>query len=218
MLTVLLLFTLKEITMLEGTYHPHNEYRDSILTIMMDTTTFVVPDMFDVVIEFVLKHEGDRYVHDLSINEVSRMGITLATYRHYYGKGNSNSIKNITKEEATEIYKNLFWKANNLDSISNIGFTKTAIALMDSEVNIGPNRANKYLQRIIGVKRTGVIDDDTLSKLRDTKITDDDLCSTLIQTRKNFYARLVARDTVYVKYHKGWNNRLDDMKDFVEEI
>ena len=214
-MSLLLLFVVMFITKPSYPSTSNDEYRNSIYDLMLID---VVPDMFDVVIEFVLKHEGDRYVHDLSINEVSRRGITLATYRHYYGRGNNNSIKNITVAEAKEIYENLFWKANKLDSISKIGFTKTAIALMDSEVNIGPSRANKYLQYIIGATATGVIDDETLLKLHETDMTDDKMCDALIYMRKRFYVRLVARDTVYSKYHRGWNNRLNDMSNFVEEI
>jgi len=214
-MSLLLLFVVMFVTQPSYPSIYNNEYRNSIYDLMLID---VVPDMFDVVIEFVLKHEGDRYVYDISINEVSRRGITLETYRHYYGRGDNNSIKNITIAEAKEIYKNLFWKANKLDSISKIGFTKTAIALMDSEVNIGPSRANKYLQYVIGAKPTGVIDKGTLTKLHETKMTDDKMCASLIYMRKRFYARLVAKNSVYSKYHRGWNNRLNDMSDFVEEI
>ncbi len=176
---------------------------------------------FDEVIEEVIKHEGDRFVHDTTINEVSRMGITLSTYRSFYGKGNNNSIRNITKEQATAIYKKLFWDANDLDSIVGLGYSRTATVLMDSEVNIGPYRANKFFQRVLDMPRehqTGVIDSMTLSCLKESVMTDEILYKSLILKRRNYYSRLVQKNAVYAKYHKGWNNRLDNISEFAEEI
>lgn len=86
-------------------------YEDKVI---LEDSTF---SMFDTVIPFILKHEGSAFVRDMNINEVSRRGITLDTYRQYYGKGNMNSIRNLTEEQATAIYKKLFWDNNNLDSV-----------------------------------------------------------------------------------------------------
>jgi len=182
-----------------------------------DTTTYIVSG-FDIIIPFVLEHEGTAYVHDTSINEVSRRGITLTTYRHYFGKGDKNSIKNITVEEASEIYEHLFWNANKLDSIVHIGYLSTSIVLMDSEVNLGSSRANKFLQRIIGANPTGHIDEQTLIKLRSSTLTDLELCTRLISKRRAYYSQLVARRSVFSKYYNGWNNRLDDIYAFSKEI
>lgn len=187
-------------------------------------TNIYKPDTVDIVngfnntIPFVLKHEGEAYVHDTSINEVSRRGITLRTYRQYYGKGNNSSIRNITVKQATDIYKSLFWDANNLDSIYNIGFKKTATVLMDSEVNLGPSRANKFLQGILGANKTGVIDTQTLGRLRSTTLTDDAIQSKLVKKRRNYYSRLIKKRNVFAKYQNGWNKRLDAISEYVKEI
>ena len=227
-LFVVFMFGIRLVTI--NTYsapYPVDDYKVSIYEIMTDTSStgntniFYMnrgEDVFNEVIGFVLKHEGDRFVDDRSINEVSRRGITLGAYIQYYGRGNNNSIRNITEEQATEIYKHLFWKAHSMDSIANIGFPKTAMTLMDSGVNIGPYRANKYLQLVLGVQLTGSIDERTLSTLRETELTDEQIASRLLQRRSNFYARLVARDSVYQKYHNGWNNRVNDMRELVEAI
>ena len=127
-------------------------------------------------------------------------------------------IKIRDAKDEKEIYKHLFWEAHNMDSIANIGFPKTAMTLMDSGVNIGPYRANRYLQLVLGVQLTGSIDERTLSTLRETELTDEQIASRLLQRRSNFYARLVARDSVYQKYHRGWNNRVNDMRELVEAI
>lgn len=178
-------------------------------------------DLFNIVIPVILKNEGSSYVEDKSINEISKMGITLSAYRAYYKKGNKNSIKNLTSEQARCIYRKLFWEKNKLDSISSIGFPKTATVLFDSEINIGPTRANKYLQRSLGMPSkfcTGRIGEQTLGYLRVTKLTDDELCSKILSKRKLYYSRLVKRNAVYAKYHKGWNRRLRHMAKFVKEV
>lgn len=189
-----------------------------------DDMSFVVDEVepvFDSVIPFVLEHEGSRFVRDTTINEVSRRGITLTTYKQYYGKGDINSIRNLTEEQATAIYKKLFWENHSLDSIVAIGYPKTAIVLMDSQINIGPHRANKFLQRIVAVpyeKRTGRIDSLTLDYIDFVDMSDEDLAKSLIRERRSYYSRLVAKNDVYSKYHRGWNNRLNSMSRFIKEI
>jgi len=175
-------------------------------------------DMFDIVIPFILEHEGDRFVRDTSINEVSRRGITLTTYKQYYGRGNINSIRYLKISEAKEIYKYLFWDKNNIDSIVGAGYMKTSIVLMDSEVNLVASRANKFLQGLIGAKKTGIIDEETISKLKSCGISDDILYVKLIRKRRQYYDRLVAKRNVFAKYHAGWNNRLNDIYVFSKEI
>lgn len=178
-------------------------------------------DLFDIVIPVILHNEGDRYVHDTSINEVSRMGITLATYRQYYGRGNNNSIKTLTSEEAQCIYRELFWNKNNLDSIVNLGYRRTTAVLFDSEINIGPSRANRFFQKSLGMpvsERTGRIDENTISYLKQTDKTDDELCDLVLSERRQYYSRLVRRNSVYARYHRGWNNRIEHMRNFVKEV
>lgn len=198
--------------------YPEKQYIYNDKTIDTNDTTIYTISGFDIVIPFVLEHEGDRFVRDTSINEVSRRGITLTTYKQYFGRGNIQSIRNITIDEASEIYKNLFWDANNLDSIVDIGYLRTAIVLMDSEINLGSHRANKFLQSLIGADITGVIDEQTLSHLNSSELTDSELYIKLIYKRRQYYSQLIARREVFRKYRNGWNNRLDDICVFSKEI
>ena len=194
-------------------------FTNDIVELLMEERDTVA--WFNKAIPFVLKHEGDKFVNDTAINEVSRRGITFSTYKRHYGRGTWNSIVNLTEDEATEIYKSLFWDENNLDSITSLGFVSTAIVLMDSEINLGSYRANKFFQDIIGVPRedrNGKIDEKTLMVLKDTKMSDKEVYKKLIAYRRNYYSRLVKKREVFSKYHKGWNNRLDAMLAYVEEM
>ena len=190
--------------------------------IQSEVTSIVRTDaIFDSIVEFVIQREGLAYVNDPDINEESRMGITNHTYKRYYGSVNRNSIRNLKKEQAIAIYKKFYWEENNLDTLVQLGFHKTATALMDSEVNLGSYRANKMLQEVIGMERksrNGKIDDATISAIVESKKSDQYMCSQLISKRRFFYVRLVQRKPVFKKYEKGWNNRLDSIGVFVGDV
>jgi len=204
----------------------YTNINDSTMTMIdtsgIDYTKTVSTDItFNTIVNFVIAREGTAYVRDYSINEESRMGITTHTYKRYYGHINSSSIKNLTKDQAVAIYKKFYWDANNLDKIAKLGYTKTVATLMDSEVNLGSSRANKMLQKIIGMpynERNGIIDDNTLSYIKKSDINDDSLYIKLIFARKTYYTRLVHKRPVFSKYKTGWFNRLDSIVTFVKEV
>jgi len=175
----------------------------------------------DSVISFVIMCEGNSYVNDPTIKEESRMGITNHAYKAYFGRIDSKSIVNLKKHEAVEIYKYMFWDRNNLDSLVTRGYNASASILMDSEVNIGPYRANKMFQRILGMpesKRTGRIDSLTLLYLDSSELTDEEIYNKMRYTRKTYYKNLVVYNDVYSKYEDGWLNRLDSMDVFISMI
>ena len=198
----------------------HNPYRSNIIKKMQEEVVDTI-SAFDNIVEFVIQREGHRYVNDKSINEESKMGITNHAYKDYYGKVNKYSIINLKKDQAIAIYRELFWVRNSLDSVVDKGYPSTAVALMDSEVNLGPYRANIMFQRSLSMPRkyqNGRIDSTTLSYLSESDIPDSVLYKGIIRQRRSFYKRLIEKDTVYIKYGDGWNNRLDSIVKFVEEL
>lgn len=198
-------------------FYYEDVYDTTIDSSLVDKTTWA----FDSIVEFVIEREGRAYVRDISINEESRMGITKHTYKSYYGSVNNHSIINLQKNQAIAIYRHLFWNRNSLDSLVSRNYINTAVALMDSDVNLGSHRGNIILQRVIGMpyeKRTGRVDSLTLSYLDNCGISDNKLYKKMIRERRSFYSKLVSKDTVYAKYEKGWNNRLDHIEVFVETL
>ena len=174
-------------------------------------------DVFDVVMDFVLLHEGTSFVNDKNIDEISRRGITLGAYRQFHGKGDIDDIKMLSENGAVMIYKHMYWSIHNMDSIVQLGYPKTSAVLFDSGINIGTFRANKYLQNILNIRQTGYIDEQTLTALKKNKISDADMSLKLINIRQRFYDRLSLNDK-YTRYHLGWSNRLNDIKILVNGI
>jgi len=175
----------------------------------------------NMVISFVLLREGNKYVNDENIGEVSRMGITKETYEMFYGKATNDDIKNITIDIAYDIYSKIYWKGNKLDSLSSKGYVKTSAVLMDSGVNLGKYRANKFFQEIIGMdvgSRSGYIDDKTLSHLNTVELTDEEIALKLIHRRKMFYQSLIIKNSNYIVYENGWYNRLDSVEILISSL
>jgi len=74
-------------------------------------------------------------------------------------------IKNLTMNQAGEIYKRDFWDRMHCDSLGE----KIAFQLFDAAVNSGINQATKWLQRAVNVEVDGILGPKTLaaSKLYD---------------------------------------------------
>lgn len=63
-------------------------------------------------------------------------------------------------------YKANYWDRINLDNINNL---KLAHQLFDTAVNMGVNKAIKLLQRVLGLKETGVLTKDLIRKINEAK-------------------------------------------------
>jgi len=94
---------------------------------------------FEVALEFVLRHEGDRLVNkDGASGESSRYGILQSTARSMGFKGH---IKDITREQAKAIYEKL-WEMSGAAKLPPI----LSIVYFDTYVN-SPAMAKKILTK-----------------------------------------------------------------------
>lgn len=97
-------------------------------------------------------------------------------------------IKNLTKEQAIEIYRNNYWQ----ESWDKLPF-ELAAACMDTSVNMGPVRAQKFLELCGGDYRQ------------------------YLQLRIARYKQLIANNPTLKKYERGWMNRMTDLRRFIDE-
>ena len=96
---------------------------------------------FDEIIEHVLKHEGG-YVNDpTDLGGETNYGITKRFYPDV-------DIKNLTKEQAKEIYKRDYWDKNRVDELPE----QLRHIFFDMCVNQGRGTAVKVLQRAANAK------------------------------------------------------------------
>ena len=74
-------------------------------------------------------------------------GVTAFTAR---SAGYEGSMREMTRQQAIDIYARLYWDANNLDAIAALS-PCIAEKVFDIAVNMGNGRAGEFLQRIINV-------------------------------------------------------------------
>jgi lysozyme family protein len=145
--------------------------------------------MLNKILPFIYKWEGGFVNHPNDPGGATNRGITQKTYDSYrQGKGlPTRSVRDMAHSEDLEIYTNMYWKPEWED----LGF-KLAACMMDTAVNMGPSRAQRFLKNCGGSHVT------------------------YIQLRIAKYKELIERNPKLAVFERGWMNRLTDLRRFVE--
>ena len=156
---------------------------------------------FNEAFTVLIGHEG-RYTDDpkdrgnwtsgkigIGICKGTKYGISAMTYPKV-------DIKNLTLENAKEIYKRDFWDTIKLDQLPEY----THLDLFDMSVNCGSFVTIKTLQKTIGTKPDGIIGPDTISKV----FKCENFRLKFNSNRLLYYISLHNFD----KYGKGWVRRV----------
>lgn len=152
---------------------------------------------FQAFTDEVLKIEGG-YVNDPNDpGGETNHGITLNTARKYGYKG---SMRAMTKAEAKEIYRQLFWNGSLASNVMN----DAAFNIYLLSIHSGNKQAILILQRAVGVKDDGVAGDDTMNAI--SNASKSLLIEALCYRTLDFYV-IISPKTRY-KYIQGWRNRL----------
>lgn len=99
---------------------------------------------FDAAIDFVLANEGGLVNNSADKGGLTNFGISQAAYPDL-------DIKNLTREQAKEIYERDYWK---FDAIAS---QRVATKLFDACVNMGNLRAVRQMQLALGAIEAGPI-------------------------------------------------------------
>lgn len=143
-------------------------------------------DDFDKVMEFIFKWEGG-YVNDpADPGGETNFGIAKRSHPDL-------DIKNLTKDQAKEIYKIEYWNKiyGRGGRISDQAF------LMDTAVNMGVTQAVIFWK--------------TMEDLLGTAEREPDI-SDLTTLRRARYFELIVMNNNLAKFAHGWNNRLVDLE------
>lgn len=135
---------------------------------------------FSRAVEFTLKQEGGYVANDaekgptnFGINQTANPGV---------------DVKNLTKQQATAIYRDKYWNAIGGDELAQKN-PALATAVFDTAVNSGPETAKKLLAKSGG----------------DT--------SKFIDLRQEYLNGLVAKNPEkYGKYQDAWNKRVGELR------
>jgi lysozyme family protein len=150
---------------------------------------------FEEIIERVLEHEGG-YVNDpKDPGGETNFGIAKRSHPDV-------DIKNLTKEQATEIYKKEYWDKNRVGELP----THLKYIYFDMCVNMGRKRAGRIVQRAANNKGHNLVVDGVLGPVTLGKISNVEL-ERVRAFRVKYYADLVTKKPDLEKFYFGWFRR-----------
>lgn len=160
---------------------------------------------FEKLVPIVKMLEG-KFAGNIDGQICTMEGITLATYRSYFGKSKTcNDLKNITDNQWNTIFINGFWNHWLADKINN---QSVANLLVDWVWTSGINGI-KYPQEILGVSVDGIVGPKTLAAINDYP-NQEELFNKLWEHRKKYFESIAKGGKS--KFLKGWLNRLNAFK------
>lgn len=162
---------------------------------------------FDDCLKIVLKHEGGYVNHPQDPGGRTNLGVTQRVYEDWIGHPVTEKImRGLTVQHVTKLYKVKYWDVVRGDDLPG----GLDLCVFDFGVNAGPNRAARYLQRMVGAKEDGQIGPKTLSLLgqyirskgREHAVME------YQDMRRDYYKLLKTFPT----FGKGWLNRVRDVE------
>lgn len=153
-------------------------------------------DYFNKIITFVIKNEGGYVNHPDDPGGETNFGITKRYHPNV-------DIKNLTENDAIEIYKKEFWEKYPFQKINDFLICRK---FFDMSVNMGYKQAAKLLQKGQGkLLVDGVIGPMSLSIINADK--PEDLLVRYKSTLAKFYRDLANQKSTNEKFLDGWLRR-----------
>lgn len=146
---------------------------------------------FEEAVNRVLSIEGGFVDDPRDPGQATKYGISLRSYP-------SLDIKNLTRDQAVEIYRRDFWDRINADKLPD----GVAFQLFDFAVNSGIETAIRYLQRAVGVADDGHWG--PKSQAAADAMTESDILMLLNAERLEFMSRL----SNWPNASRGWARRI----------
>jgi lysozyme family protein len=152
---------------------------------------------FDEIIEVVLEHEGG-YVNDpKDPGGETNFGIAKRSHPDV-------DIKNLTKEGAKEIYKEVYWDKNKVESLPE----ELWHIYFDMCVNQGKSRAVKIIQRAVNGKGGSLTVDGGMGPMTIAAIGKSRVELDRIRAyRVKYYADLATKKPDLERFYFGWFKR-----------
>jgi lysozyme family protein len=172
---------------------------------------------FKNAIKYILDVEGGYSDYNPSTGDPrTNLGIIQSEYDKYRSaKGvPAQSVKNITQDEAEEIYFVNYWIPTGCEQIYKF-LPKTAITIFDFAVNSGLGGASSVVASALDIPK-GRFDSSMINSIIQigTNIGDNTLSKNLISRRRINYKEIIKRKPQKAVYGPGWQNRLDKLENF----
>ena len=150
---------------------------------------------FDVAFERLIGHEGGYVNHPDDPGGETNWGVTLRTAREAGYMGN---MRDLTREQAREIYRTAYWQRARCDEFDGA----IAFQVFDAAVNHGIGNSIRFLQRAARVADDGVMGPVTMTAVQAMTVTD--VLARFNAARLNFYTKL----STWPSFGKGWTRRV----------
>lgn len=156
---------------------------------------------------FILRWEGGFVDDPLDRGGATNKGITIGTFRSFYGKyATVEQLKNITDEQWLHIFKSGYWDKWKADDIEN---QSIADIVVDWAWASGTSTSIKQVQKILGVAVDGIVGNDTLTAINIA--VQRSLFVKIHSRRIEFVENIVKRNPTQSRFLKGWKNRINSL-------
>ena len=156
---------------------------------------------FDQAFDRLMGNEGGHVNNPADPGGETQWGISKRSYPNV-------DIKNLTREQAKEIYRADFWERGRMDEYD----PAIAFQVFDIAVNSGIETAVRMLQRAAGVADDGHIGPVTVAAIKAKTVTD--MLMLIVAERLDFWRKLSTWPT----FGKGWAGRAaQDLKYAAED-
>lgn len=175
-----------------------------IITLLLLIPNKIMADYRELV-PIIKRWEGKYSNNPLDKGGCTNSGVTISTYRFYYGKGKTcNDLKNMKEEEWNHIFKTGYWDRYKADSILNQSVANICVDWLWASGVYGI----KYVQRILGVADDGVVGAKTLAALNGYP-SQKDLFGKIKARRLKQFDDIVKKNPKQKVFLNGWRNRVN---------
>lgn len=142
---------------------------------------------FHAVLNLLYPSEGGYNNKKNDYGGPTNLGVTQGTFNAWRKMNNrpTETVRNITRAEAEEIYYNMYWKDSGADKQSDI---RDAYILFDTAVQYGAPNAKRMFKNA------------------------NNNFYTMLEQRKSTYNQRVIDDPTQKEFHEGWLNRVKDIE------
>jgi lysozyme family protein len=167
---------------------------------------------WDRILSFILKYEGGYVNHPDDPGGETNRGITKATLATAYAQGlvSHNSVKDITKEDASKIYAARYYKNYGYDKLP----FAVSLVLTDTTVNSGRGGAARIVQRALSSLGYDIVIDGKWGPKTQATVEKAaaemslQFAKFILVKRKNYYDDIISSNPSQEKFRTGWYNRL----------
>ena len=160
----------------------------------------------ELLMQFILKRKGGISAHPADRGGATNRGVTMATFRHFYGTDRTaDDLRAMTETQWLRIFREGYWNRWQADRIASQSLANILVDWVWASGSHGITRP----QRLLGVTADGIVGEQTLAALaaRDPE----QLFHQLKTARIAFVEDIVRNNPSQKVFLQGWKNRIYDL-------